>query len=451
MSLSDLDLETRLHDHRLSAADAVAPADLAERVRQRYRRQQRQRLGLAAAALAVAAVVVLVPRVGGSLVDDGDVAPASPAPVHTPSLFDVPTRGSLADDEAWVAGVAVLSGSPEEGDPDDVPADLPLGDRHVVFAGEIPGGRAAFVLARADRVLFGVWFTGPEGARPGQMQPAVDPFLVRDGYPQALWDVPVSGSEEGVLVVLGQPDDALTYMSGMDISDDGHFREVWHPLPAEDGVAVASLPRGPTGFGPGQVRAGDGRPVKPMPTDVVVGEPAPVEPADPRGLLAGVPQGNVEAAVSSLAGFFALPATRLDPVLLWAGPDDANSPESTLLIGVTLPSGATAVCAMTFRPDGGIPFIEGSPLIVAAPAGPGTALLDRTIAVPTADGLVVVGPRDGVRAEALENGAVVTTFPLVDGGGATLLPELTYPDTVRVLDAGGAVLAETTARPETMS
>src|SRR4051794_18266634 len=154
MSLSDLDLESRLRDQRLRAATAEAPADLAQRVRQRYRRQQRQRLVLAAAVLAVAAVFVAVPRIGQSLLDGGG-GPASPPRVHTPSLYEAPTRGSLAADKAWVDGVAALDWGADQAGPEGNPVNIAVGDRHVVFAGDVPGGRTALVLGESGRVLFG--------------------------------------------------------------------------------------------------------------------------------------------------------------------------------------------------------------------------------------------------------------------------------------------------------
>jgi hypothetical protein len=448
MSLSDLDLQSRLHDQRLRAVGAEAPADLAQRVRQRYRRQQRRRLVLAAAVVAVAAVFVAVPRIGQFLLD-GDGGPASPPRLHTPSLYDVPTRGSLAGDQAWVKGVAALDWAGDTAGPDDAPIDIPVADRHVAFAGEVPGGRTAYVLGESGRRLVAAWFIGPEGAEPAQMTPATGLYTVDDGYPDALWDVTPGG--DGVLVAVGQPGDSLSYMAGMDITDDGHFREVWRALETEDGVAVATVPWSPSGYGASQVRAGTDKPVYVSATDrALEREPALVRPADPRGLLDRLNPDHVNLAVVSLASTFGMPSAALDPVLLWAGRNGEQASDSSLIVGVTLPSGATAVSVVSYRPFAGGQVSEVNYQVVAAPQGPGTALLDRTIAVPTLEGIVVVGPRSGVRAEALENGEVVTAFPLDDGGGATVLPEQTYPDTVRVLDADSAVVGETTGRPETM-
>jgi hypothetical protein len=369
--------------------------------------------------------------------------------VHTASLYDVPTRGSLARDDSWVAGVAALDWGADEAGPDGLSVTIPGADRHVVFAGEVPGGRTALVLGRTGRVLFAMWFTGPKGAHPAQMAPANKPYTVYDGYPQALWDVPSTG--EGVLVAIGQPEDSLTYMTGMDISEDGHFREVWQPLPTENGVAVTTMPWGPTGYGSARVRAGSDPPALATPTDrAIERQPVPIEPDDPRSLLDRQPRDQIAFAVGTLAAYLGTPSGRLDPVLLWAGRNAEDSPHSTLLMGVTLPSGATAVCAVGYRPFAGGSGGYINYMVVAAPAGPGTALLDRTIAVPTLDGMVVVGPRSGVRAEVLENNEVITTFPLDEGGGVVRLPEGTYPDTVRVFDAAGNVVGETTARPETM-
>jgi hypothetical protein len=445
MSLSELDLEGRLREQRQRAADLPpVPADLAQRTRARYRRLQRQRLALAAGALTIAAVFVAVPRIGTSLRGD-DTRPARPpSVVHTPSLYDVPTRGSLAGDRAWLRAVAALDWTPDDTTPDGLPPDAAVAERHVVYADDVPSGRLALVLARSGRVLYAMWFTGPAGATPTAMAPAVKPFAISDGEPQGLWDRGPDGQDE--LVVVGQPGDSLDYLAGAAISRDGRFQEAWRPLLVANGVAVATIESRPVGYAPMGVRADGGRMVPASATDRLLADQPPMpRPADPHGFLPRLPRPQADTAVGLLAGSFGLAPDQVHPVLLWGGRNGAGSADSTVVVGATLPSGATAVAAVGYTPAG-----ETNYLLVTAPGAPGTLLQDRTIAVPTLDGLAVTAPPSAVRAEAVEAGGVVAEFPLSAGGGAVTLSELGYADTVRVYDASGHVVGQATARPQTL-
>ena len=92
-------------------------------------------------------------------------------------LSEIPTRGSLADDESWVEQARRLPwrspGLAESLEDVELP-DPPLDTRHVAFAGDVPGGRVALVLGR-DRTFGHAWFVGPEGADPDELTLAALP------------------------------------------------------------------------------------------------------------------------------------------------------------------------------------------------------------------------------------------------------------------------------------
>ena len=173
MTLSDLDLETRLRAQRTRAEETPpAPSDLVQRVRERAREQRRRRLALAAAGVAAALVFVGLPTLASGLVGEGSrgeaAAPSSPSRARVPSNFDYSTRGSLAGDADWVEGVRALSWRPEDWPETPRKADPELENRKVAFAGDVPGGRVALVLGRlGDGSLAQAWYTGPKAGGAG--------------------------------------------------------------------------------------------------------------------------------------------------------------------------------------------------------------------------------------------------------------------------------------------
>ena len=244
MTLSDSDLQDRLRDLRLQADLVPPPAhDLAERTRQGYRAQRRRRAVLAVTGLVVALVLVGVP-VGASVLlgplRDGDTAEEPVLPVPDGGLYDVPARGSLADDRAWVAGVRTLDW-PADG---EVPSTA---NRRVVFAGEVPGGRVALVLGRLERGTARLWLVGPEGAAPGEMRPALAPAELLDGKRLAFWDAPDPAADTGVLVVVAFPGDTAEFVPGVSRPIDGTIVETAEPFELTDGVGIRTVPR-PVGW-----------------------------------------------------------------------------------------------------------------------------------------------------------------------------------------------------------
>jgi hypothetical protein len=180
---------------------------------------------------------------------------------------------------------------------------------------------------------------------------------------------------------------------------------------------------------------------------------APVEPVDPRGLRPQVAEHLLQAVLHELLGIYGLDPGQVPLVLLAAG-SVGEAGDRAVLVGVTLPSGATAAW-LGVVPDG-----PGDPIprtIGTAPAPAGTALTDQVLAVPAgwavsrlplplgdappAGWLVVSGPSGGARAEVLDaSGAVTATIPLAAGAGTGAVPG--HAAAVRIRDAGGTVLGQ---------
>jgi hypothetical protein len=169
---------------------------------------------------------------------------------------------------------------------------------------------------------------------------------------------------------------------------------------------------------------------------------ARLEVADPRGLRPAVNEDELMWAVQGLVAHYGLPADRLRPTLLAAGPVTDAPNMSAVLVGVTFPSGAAAVHLVTLQ-DYGVdaPGTTGTSMMFdPVPAGP--PLVDRVFAVPLQGAIVVSAPAAGVRAEVyLEDGTLLTTLPLVNGVGSAPLPP-PAAESVRILDASGGVVAE---------
>ena len=171
MTMSDSDLQGRLRDLRCRSTSSRPRRTTWPSARGRATaRSAVAARSWPSTGLVAALVLVGVPvgrvRSAGVRCASGDTAEEPVLPVPDGGLYDVPTRGSLADDRAWVAGVRALDWPPADG---EVPSTA---DRRVVFAGEVPGGRVALVLGRLARGTARLWLVGPEGAAPGEMRPA---------------------------------------------------------------------------------------------------------------------------------------------------------------------------------------------------------------------------------------------------------------------------------------
>jgi hypothetical protein len=236
---------------RLTAlADATAPpprADLAAVVEHRHQARRRTQLRLGA----VGAVVVAAVAASQVLVPDAPSSEPATAVAEAPDVHDLPapgsgpTRGSLADDAAFVEAVRQLSWS----DPGARAAAPPPAGSQVLFAGDVPGGRWALVsrpltvpppLVDDDELeqelgVGGValaWFAGPPGASPDGLRLRTAPVVTAAGEPTALWD-PATGT---LAVVAESPAAAARVLDGTGTP--------LAELPLDDGLAVQALPAG---------------------------------------------------------------------------------------------------------------------------------------------------------------------------------------------------------------
>jgi hypothetical protein len=463
VALSDTDLERRLRELRVRADDLPpAPTDLARIIRARHRRQRRtELLRLAAAGVAVALLVISVPRLTSSLgtqraatADPSEEAPRWAGQV----LYEQPTRGSLADDEDWVAGLAdrelVPSDPAEVASTGELP-DSAIQERAVAFAGDVPGERVALVVARlwGGRVIQ-AWFTGPRGAEPDEMTMT----LLRDAPstgPLSLLDLLDAAPPRHVLVVVAFPGDEVEIMTGRTVTATGETLGRWEPVPTENGVGSVSLDVPVIWLQDNaQVRiAHDGEYTAAF-APRLSGRAAAVEERssvdlaalpDPRGVRGVVHEAVMWQAVHYLVGRFGSHPEEMGLTLLAGGPAEGVA-TSTLLVGATLPSGATVGFLAAYPNALPNPVATRVSVTMTTTAPAGTTLLDRVFAMGLADAFIVSGPPAGAQAEIYDaGGTLIGAVPLVDGAAAGPLPTQ-QPAQVRILDGSGALV---TAAPVT--
>jgi hypothetical protein len=460
VTISDSELEAGLRDLRSRAAVlAPPPEDLAQRTRERYRARRRSRAALAAGGLVALVVLVGVPVVAATVAEAprGEVADPSErtsAPSRAPSLYSLPTRGSLADDDDWLTDVAALDWGPVDPalqPPGTEVPEPPLDSRKVAFAGDVPSGRVALVLGLEDNRLVHAWFTGSEGAAADEMELASFPSASGHEDALALRDAPDPTIRAVTLVVVGQPGDTVDIGLTPVVEASGETRADRLDVDVEDGIATVEVdipePFWRTG-GDVRVRRSGGadRGMTIEDSDRLRGDvPSPplvadIRPADPRGLLDRTdPAASAWPAASQVADY-GLTAEQAGLTLLAAGPLGARVDQYGELYGMTHPSGATSTWLVTYSP--GAPD-RGSSLVTFPPAPAGTALLDRVIAVQAMAGLLVSAP-SGVEAQVVDDsGAVLLTVPLERGAATAPFTDQRYGSTVRILGADGDVLAET--------
>jgi hypothetical protein len=454
MTLSDTDLEATLRRELHARADEVPPAprDLAVLTRQRHRTLRRREIGVAGAVLAVVLVFVGVPVIAGTLADGDRGQTAHPSPTHEPAttldLAELPTRGSLADDEDWLTGVLQLDWLPPGRADVQGALDPPLETRTVAYAGDVPGARVALVLGDWAGLSWHVWFLGPEGATPDEMEPGYGPSENLYGQPMALIDRADPAAQDSTLVVVAFPGDTAEVLLHRDVDATGQVIDESQIVRMDDGVAATTVraPADPLLTGALWVTHGsEARQL--LPELSPRWRPAELPEftiADPRDLAGTVDVALVHEAATCIVTSFGIPQDQLGLTLLAAGPLGDEQDSELVLLGATFPSGATTAC-LAERQTGPEPdSIAGTTTLLQPHSANGAPLLDQVFAAPSllTGAVAVSGPSAGSTAElSFRSGRALTSVPLVDGAGlAWLRPP--SPDTVRILDGSGAVLVE---------
>jgi hypothetical protein len=433
--------QTELRERLSRLAEDTAPparAGLADVIVVRHRRRRRERLGFASVAAAVAAVVV-----GATVVIDDRTA-VDPAPLAVPAsesavdenapsldgaglppadVYHVATRGSLADDSAFVAAVQHLPWTDATVAGAGVP-DAPEPSRHVVFAGDVGAARVALVAglgARGDTAV--AWFVGAAGAPAENMQLAGVPHGVDPSLPTGRFD-PATGA----LVVVGAPGDRLDVSLRPDVAADASVTRSWRPATTDDGLAAVDLRPDDVTSGSALryrvVRDGSA-PYVAVPetaaTDVIVygADPAAVRPTWLRPQPpAAATDAVLTTAIGEVLGWSGLPPEEITFTVLWSGavPAPTDSAARVTLLAATLPSGAvylSAPLAVTVAGSG----IGGSTCGTALlPAGTPLAELsvalrciatDLSVDSPQVPSVVVVGPPTATDARFLDDAGEV--------------------------------------------
>ena len=417
------------------------------------RRRALRRTSLVAAALAVALVVVGVPLGLSWLRGPDQVVPAGPS--ATGSLYDLPTRGSLADDEEFVEAVRRLSWVPAL--PEPLPAgqtledvglpDPPLQRRHVVFVSDVPGsGRWALVAADPDDLTALLtppegpttglaWFRGPEGADPDEMSAVEGPEVVPSGRPVTNLD-----EATGALVVVAAPGDTVELSTGPTIAADGTSSRRFATVadPDGDGIAVTRVDGADvmvTEDGGGSLRfrvvregveIDGGGPRTRGWTAAAAVEPPEIDIRYLRGPAVDRPRAaGTDSVERQLLDVVDHPLDENRYVVPWTGTltsADGYAYDFRLLTA-TVPSGAVAWAAGVVNESGGTTLAHGCghgvhPAGIAAEGHVYAVqcIVDGVTGPPALFMLVVVAPPDMVGARALDaDGRVLAEQPLDDG------------------------------------
>jgi hypothetical protein len=270
------------------------------------------------------------------------------------------------------------------------------------------------------------------------------------GQPSALEYTPDLASGSATLVLVAWPGDEVDQLTSRTVSAAGETTEHWAPVRMKDGAGAFAVDwRGRPQPAPEMRINRAGRPVEAFHPDMALVDmpasvdPAPVDVADPKGLRSSVTDEDLRSAIDAVTNHYVARPEDLHPVLLAGGPVAGDPETSSVLVGFTFPSGATAAALVTVRAgsteDGG-----GSYSITTTDVAPaGLPLLDRVFAIPGPNSLTVSGPTSGVLAEAYGlNGTLLVQIPLTAGAGSAMVAGALPGATVRFLDAGGAVVAE---------
>ncbi len=447
----------------------VEPAEAAAAAERAVAARRRRRWPVAVAA-AAAAIVLAVPALSGE-----EPAPVQatqprdrPEPRPVPEAVDIsdlPTRGSLAGDAAFLAGLVQLPWENEY--TGDYPMDVTTAEdsRRVLYAGDVRAGRWALVVGRPEPVgpveegiggpyitddLFMAWFTGPRGAAPEDMAMSTYPYGLTPDMTPALLDPP-----SGTLVIIGAPGDTAEVSERVEIDADGVDSRTWTPVPMVDGIAEAEIDPVdlPWTWAVNFRITRDDRVITPYPPDGLM-TMAPYDEVPDLGVQ--YPEGRPDApgrraaqwgafiSLSSLGaptGDTEITARLVEPV-----PEPGEG--TVALVTVELPSGAVLVSAQwAWENRDDIPGAADCGLEVRPAAPPpeervfvaGCELFDPETGMPLGKVLAVAAPAEVASVRLYRgDGTFVGEHPV---SGSTLIqpmPEGTH--TVEAVTAGGVSL-----------
>jgi hypothetical protein len=423
-------------------------------------RTRRRRRIVTAGLAGVAVLGLAVPPVLDAVSPEGvPVAAADPVAPPDDNLYDGPARGSLRDDAAFVEAVRALPWPSPDTTSGPGP---PPADRHVVFAGDVPAGRWALVVARpvvgtgafpggvGPDLLDSMWFTGPPGAPAAQLTPAIDPVIIKRSWPTELLD-----PATGVLVVVAAVGDEIELSERPEIAADGTVSRHFSTVGTIDGVAVLQL--GTTGVPYGTaavyriVRNPTDTAIRPW-TTVIEGSGRQPAIEYPRGEPAEPGRTAAAHAASRVLGEIGLPPDEVDVSAQWVGDVPAHGPGQAAVVTVTLPNGAVVVDGQWQLPArAGGPVPGGDCGRTVLPAGAPAArrvyalvceVVDHTTGAPMQTTLVVVAPPDVVLVRTYDtNGAFVSEHPA--HGGVAVARRPIGAQEVEAVTGGGVSLGRT--------
>lgn len=484
----------RLRSDLLERARLAGPPsrDLAEQVLDRRRQGDRQRLTVIGAVLAVALVVGGLPFALSAIRGDRGA---------TAAVVTAATRGSLAGNSSFLTGLqtvpwrwsedydgvrspAAVAGetAPVQGPEgstyaagDDIAARIPAGQRRVVFAGDVPGGRWALLAIPLAEGYAAAWFTGAEGSPAGEMSMSGPAQLVRADEPLAHVD---RANPSKTLVVVAAPGDTVLISPQADLSETGMYFRTSTIAESTDGIVVHTLDTSLRyGVPASVVVERDGLSVFDA-TPTSVGVPAEAATPDPPGWATGDPE-TPRIVGTRGGGGYTTPRPLADALLTLAigptgltlqtippegsqitelfsgdltGPAAADpvepapgSPRLTVW-SIDVPTGAVVVVGGWWRYDTTGRLDYAATLLTVATAEPaGTTVTNRmripaSQGLPASDYLVIAGPENAVRATVTSSGGAVEV-PLTTG--AAVIPTPPGPGGIRLFTADGTALPAT--------
>jgi hypothetical protein len=248
------DLELALRESFASDAEGVTgPADPWPGFTSREAKHRRTRRVRTVVAAGVLGAVVGVQT---NVVPLPGWAPGVAVAGRSPQFRDAPTRGSLAGDLAWQAGLreripdlANREGLWEVADREDI---------HFIYAGEIPNRRMAVALVPFRLGIITSWsqiyFEGPPAAAPERMEVAAYEDV---DIPVLTWS---NGDDVdgGTAIVIGPPGATVSISAGYEYTPAGTIKRRVLST-GQDGVATAVLPATPRDPDPYAVVTDQGR------------------------------------------------------------------------------------------------------------------------------------------------------------------------------------------------